>query len=198
MGMAIPPSGNDDDTSEDRVELLPPSSSLTLGDSQLAENRSRGVKRTSSSNHTENARPRKVPLISKPLTSYNERRRDWRTAVDESEDLTEGPNFPGTPNSEAAFRALQKQSEIAFQDINAPDNRLQYIKIDEMFDYIIYESMRVGQRPQSTAAREIKKGQAIESVYKSANGELRTKIVEWTIDSSVPETFLGTCKPPPL
>lgn len=166
------------------------SANLRFADTSSAAS-PRGTKRRFSGGSDSSLHPRKTPMLSKPLISYNERQRDLESAVHESEDLTKGPNFPGTPSSEDAVLAMQRESESALAAISNGGNGLQYSKIHELLDYIMNESLRVGGRPNSTIGTDKDNGKVIEATYVLPDGELRTKIIDCNVEPSVPETILG-------
>ena len=150
-----------------------------------------GTKRKYSGSSDSTSHPRKTPILTRPLATYNERQRDLQSAVLESGGLVQGPDFPETPTSDDAFFALQRESESALAAIANGGNGLQYSKIRELVDYIVNESLRIGGRPQSTIGTDTEHGRIIEAIYVLPDGESRTKTVECFIDSSVPEIILG-------
>lgn len=60
-----------------------------------------------------------------------------------------------------------------------------------VLQYVVNEGLKVGGRPESAIARETDLGEVIEVWTRSSNGEPRTKTIEWSVDSTVPETIFG-------
>ena len=151
-----------------------------------------GTKRKFSESSTESYhRPRKLPVLSKPLATYNDRRSDLKSAVEESEGLVEGLNFTGSTSSEAYYQAYQEQSTSAFDAISSPGNGMQYIKIHDLMAYVVGESLKVGGRPETTSSQNTERGKVLQAIYRHASGRVQQKDVEWAIDTIVPETILG-------
>ncbi|KAG9716582.1 hypothetical protein KCU75_g23413, partial [Aureobasidium melanogenum] len=57
--------------------------------------------------------------------------------------------------------------------------------------YVVNEGLKVGGRPESAIAQETYLGEIIEVCTRSAKGEPRTKLIEWSVDTAVPETILA-------
>jgi CheY-like chemotaxis protein len=60
----------------------------------------------------------------------------------------------------------------------------------ELIHLVITESLRVGGRPDSAIAEDTILGEKIEVRSRSSNGQASTKMIEWSVDPSVPETIL--------
>ncbi|KAI9655669.1 MAG: hypothetical protein M1831_004821 [Alyxoria varia] len=177
-------------TSHPSPSMLSSTASLNTVHDLLAGS-SHGTKRKFSESSFESYhRPRKLPVLSKPLATYNDRRSDLMSAVEESEGLIEGPNLTGGTSSEAFYQACQEQSTSAFDAMNSPGNGMQYIKIHDFMAYIVGESLKVGGRPETTSSKDTARGRVLQAIYRHASGRVQTKDVEWTIDATVPDTIL--------
>jgi signal transduction histidine kinase/CheY-like chemotaxis protein len=101
-----------------------------------------------------------------------------KQGVGEAEDLPE--NMPSSPRPSIA--SLQGDRAIA------PGVR--HTNLRRVLQYVVNEGLKVGGRPESAIAQETFLGEIIEVCTRSAKGEPRTKLIEWSVDPSVPETTL--------
>lgn len=67
---------------------------------------------------------------------------------------------------------------------------LRYTNLREVIQYVINDALKVGGRPDSAIAEETDHGEKIEVRTRSSNGEARSKMIEWTVTSDVPETIV--------
>ena len=86
------------------------------------------------------------------------------------------------------------EPEIA-HDLSEPEftvtPSLRHTKVRDLLHITINDCLRNGGRPESAIAEDIDGGEIIEVKTRSANGDTRTKIIEWSVDPQVPETILG-------
>ena len=68
---------------------------------------------------------------------------------------------------------------------------LRHTKVRDLLHMTINDSLRNGGRPESAIAEDIDGGEIIEVKTRSSSGHVRTKIIEWSVDSQVPEVILG-------
>lgn len=68
---------------------------------------------------------------------------------------------------------------------------VRHTRIRELLHVIVNESLRVGGRPDSAIAEDTECGEVIEVRARSSKGDASTKIIEWSVDPSVPDTVLG-------
>ena len=68
---------------------------------------------------------------------------------------------------------------------------LRHTNIRDLLHMTINDSLRNGGRPESAIAEDIDGGEIIEVKTRSSSGHVRTKIIEWSVDSQVPEVILG-------
>ncbi|KAI9875286.1 MAG: hypothetical protein M1830_008658 [Pleopsidium flavum] len=80
-------------------------------------------------------------------------------------------------------------SAVALDQDHGPAPGHRYTKLRELLHLIVNESLRVGGRPESAIAEDTERGEIIEVRSRSSKGEAWTKIIEWTVDPSVPETL---------
>jgi signal transduction histidine kinase/AmiR/NasT family two-component response regulator len=67
---------------------------------------------------------------------------------------------------------------------------LRHTCLREVLQYVINDALKVGGRPESAVAEPIDGGEKIEVRTRSANGETRTKWIEWNVAPDVPDTIL--------
>ncbi|KAH0542248.1 hypothetical protein FGG08_003370 [Glutinoglossum americanum] len=63
-------------------------------------------------------------------------------------------------------------------------------RLRELLHLIINESLGVGERPEAAIAADTDLGERIEVQSKDLRGDVKTKVIELTVDPSVPETLL--------
>ena len=121
-----------------------------------------------------------------------------RTAVEESDSITSGRQEGLRPGRKA--RGTRRQSstmmdpDLAFEAyepeaVMTPG--LRHTKIRDLLRLIINESLRVGGRPDSAVAEDTDGGEIIEVRTRNPNGESVDKIIDWSVDSLVPEMIFG-------
>jgi signal transduction histidine kinase len=92
------------------------------------------------------------------------------------------PNTPGglhTPSTK-----LSSVEPDAF-----PTPGLKHCRIRELIPAVIYESLRVGGRPDSAIGEPIDLGERIVVRSRSSNGHVAQKTIEWSVAVDVPETL---------
>lgn len=121
-----------------------------------------------------------------------------RTAVEESDSITSGmqdvlqsgKKAKGTRRQSAAVL----DSELTF-DTYEPEAvvtpGLRHTKVRDLLRLIVNESLRVGGRPDSAVAEDTDGGEIIEVRTRNSKGETSSKIIDWSVDSLVPETIFG-------
>ncbi|KAI9848693.1 MAG: hypothetical protein M1837_006780 [Sclerophora amabilis] len=67
---------------------------------------------------------------------------------------------------------------------------IRHTRIRELLHHIINETLRVGGRPDYAIANDTERGEIIEVRSRSSDGEIKSKVIEWTVDPAVPEIFL--------
>ncbi len=128
------------------------------------------------------------PKASTPLRDVSPHTASLRTAVEESDDITGGMECitAGTPaliEPNIAFEASEPESTVT--------PGLRHTKVRDLLHLIINESLRVGGRPESAIAEDTDGGEIIEVRTRGSNGDLCTKMIEWSVDPQVPETIFG-------
>ena len=127
------------------------------------------------------------PRTSKSLRDVSPHTASLRTAVEESDDITgtmEGiSNSPVLGEPEVAIEMSEPESVVT--------PGLRHTQVRELLHLIINESLRVGGRPESAIAEDTSGGEMIEVMTRGSNGDLCTKVIEWSVDPQVPETILG-------
>ncbi|KAI4725142.1 hypothetical protein E4T49_07101 [Aureobasidium sp. EXF-10728] len=68
---------------------------------------------------------------------------------------------------------------------------VRHTNLRRVLQYVVNEGLKVGGRPESAIAQETYSGEIIEVCTRSAKGEPRTKLIEWSVDAAVPETILA-------
>lgn len=68
---------------------------------------------------------------------------------------------------------------------------LRHTSIRDVIHYVINDSLKLGGRPESAIARETDGGEIIEVCMKDFSGAQRVKMIEWSVDSSIPDSILS-------
>lgn len=128
------------------------------------------------------------PRTSTPLRDVSPHTASLRTAVEESDDIIGGMEgiTAGTPaliEPNIAFEMSEPESTVT--------PGLRHTKVRDLLHLIINESLRVGGRPESAIAEDTDGGEIIEVRNIGSNGDLCTKMIEWSVDPQVPETIFG-------
>lgn len=120
-----------------------------------------------------------------------------RSAVEESESITNGRERrrrQGILSTPATLRTPEAIDEMAL-DTSEPESAatpgLRHTRVRELLHLIVNESLRVGGRPESAIAEDTDGGELIEVRTRGSNGKVSSKIVEWSVDSQVPDTIYG-------
>ncbi|KAI4186926.1 MAG: hypothetical protein L6R41_003156 [Letrouitia leprolyta] len=118
-----------------------------------------------------------------------------RSAVEESESITNGRERrrrQGILSTPATLRTPEAIDEMAL-DTSEPESAatpgLRHTRVRELLHLIVNESLRVGGRPESAIAEDTDGGELIEVRTRGSNGKVSSKIVEWSVDSQVPDTI---------
>lgn len=75
-------------------------------------------------------------------------------------------------------------------NMNMRSPALRFTKLRDLLRLVINESLHVGGRPDSATSQETAFGEKIEIRSRSSNGEIYTKIVDWSVDPALPDTLL--------
>ncbi|KAJ5790569.1 uncharacterized protein N7518_007580 [Penicillium psychrosexuale] len=76
-------------------------------------------------------------------------------------------------------------------NVNLRGSALRFTKLRDLLRLVINESLHVGGRPDSAVSNATEFGERIEIRSRSSNGELFTKVVDWSVDPSLPDTLLA-------
>ena len=114
-----------------------------------------------------------------PSQPVSPRRANLRSVVEESEHITE--------LSYAESQSVEQQD--ALYDPPATLG-LRVTKLREVVHVIINECLRVGGRPDSAIAETTDTGELIDVRTRGSDGQIASKMVEWSVDRSVPDEIL--------
>jgi signal transduction histidine kinase/CheY-like chemotaxis protein len=76
-------------------------------------------------------------------------------------------------------------------NMNMRGPALRSTKLRDLLRLVINESLHVGGRPDSATSQATAFGETIEIRSRSSNGEVFTKIVDWSVDPALPDTLLA-------
>ncbi|OJD13174.1 hypothetical protein AJ78_06336 [Emergomyces pasteurianus Ep9510] len=121
---------------------------------------------------------------------------DVKTVVEESDKIVQaGPQVEEDNEVQEALKNARRASipeqfscsSIYVKPKIFPPMTLQSTKIREILQPLINESLHVGGRPDSAFVEPNMFGQKIEIRSRSSSGRAATKIIDWSVDPSVPE-----------
>ena len=75
-------------------------------------------------------------------------------------------------------------------NINRKVPAIRCTKLRDLFRLVINESLHVGGRPESAISHATDSGESIEIRSRSSNGEIVSKLINWSVDSALPDTLL--------
>ncbi|TKA75215.1 hypothetical protein B0A55_05892 [Friedmanniomyces simplex] len=126
--------------------------------------------------------------------------RGWSRASEPSHDVIEGLREAedihehARPGATAADAPTMEDTELAVGVVDVSSNRLiapglRHTNMREVFQYVINEGLKMGGRPDSATATETENGEIIEVRSRGSDGTASSKIIEWDVDRSVPQTM---------
>ena len=101
----------------------------------------------------------------------------------------EGVMAGNSPYLTPSVIEAQETHELSEPEDHVATPGLRHTKVRELLHLIVNESLRVGGRPDSAVAEDIDGGEIIEVRTRTPEGESRTKIIEWSVDSHIPESI---------
>jgi len=136
------------------------------------------------------AKHRILPSKKSPHRNISPRTASLRSAVEETDDILGGSSKTSEFNPPGML-----YPESTSENESVPTPGLRHTRIRELLHLIVNESLRVGGRPDSAVAEDTENGEIIEVRSKTAGGDARSKIIEWSVNPQVPETIFGKLFP---
>lgn len=75
-------------------------------------------------------------------------------------------------------------------NVNLKGPAIRYTKLRDLLRLVINESLHVGGRPEFASSYATELGEKIEIRSRSSNGEIVPKVINWSVDSALPDTLL--------
>ncbi|KAI9724391.1 MAG: hypothetical protein M1812_000459 [Candelaria pacifica] len=124
-----------------------------------------------------------------PLSKCPER------AVEDDTELTSAPRGIGRSEqvgvtSQPALPSTGGFLGTVLDPERIPAPGLRHTQLRQLLHNLVNESLRVGGRPDSAVAIDTELGEIIEVRSRSSKGDANTKVIEWSVDASVPESML--------
>lgn len=142
-------------------------------------------------------KPSKVPATEPIRTLRNWPSADSDHAPSEVNDLA-APFVPAPFSSQSGLHAASIElfrastpSSPSFQSQHTVAPGLRHTNLRDVLQYVINDSLKVGGRPESAIANETNGGEVIEVSTQSPSGGEKVKVIEWSVDASVPKTMLS-------
>jgi CheY-like chemotaxis protein len=85
---------------------------------------------------------------------------------------------------------LQEAVEIGGADPTFIPPGLRHTNLRDVLQFLVNDLLKVGGRPESAIAQETEGGEVIEVKVRSPNGDVKIKMVRWTVHPAVPDTIL--------
>lgn len=89
-----------------------------------------------------------------------------------------------------SLAARRSASRIILEGANLLGPVLRHTKIRDLLRLVINESLHVGGRPDSVVGEATDLGEKIELRMRTSSGQASSKVIEWSVDPSVPESLL--------
>jgi len=136
-----------------------------------------------------NASSSKAPRLEKAAdpscrcSESNEYGEEERSQVEAIAAIT---GVPGMATDEPCSPNISTMPSFANRTI-APG--LRHTSLRELLQFVINDSLKIGGRPDSAFARETQLGEIVEVRTRGSDGNSGQKLIEWSIDPSVPTTM---------
>lgn len=75
-------------------------------------------------------------------------------------------------------------------NVNLKGPAIRFTKLRDLLRLVINESLHVGGRPESAISHATELGETIEIRSRVSNGEIVSKVINWSVDSALPDTLL--------
>lgn len=144
-------------------------------------------RRPSWASHGPSTKHRTLPLSHK--RQYN-----MTSAIEEVNRVTGVPLSEAKPEHVALVDTAtpsSPSSPLLDPTIPASQNNTHTV-IRELIEYVVKESLRIGKRYESAVLKEVEGGQIIDITSLAADGQQLKKVIEWTVDASVPDVIGST------
>ena len=80
-------------------------------------------------------------------------------------------------------------TDFDLQRVIAPG--LRHTNLSDVLQYVVNDSLKVGGRPEATIAHQTENGEVIEATSVRPDKTEQVKVVEWSVDASIPQSILG-------
>ncbi|KAL1634194.1 hypothetical protein SLS56_002498 [Neofusicoccum ribis] len=196
MNMGVPESPESvvdgdkvDDCAETQPEIVVSGNHMTLG------LHGHGSKRRRESNPWDSGKAPKLPVTE---TQWSTRSKADHPTVNGSRNHQSRPSdlastassdsFASVAVANASRRTPPTTPNFASESTVVPG--LRHASIRDVIQYVINDSLKLGGRPESAIAQETEGGEIIEVFMKDFSGAQRIKMIEWSVDRSIPDTIL--------
>ena len=75
-------------------------------------------------------------------------------------------------------------------NVNLKNSAVRYTKLRDLLRLVINESLHVGGRPEFAVSDTTELGERIEVRSRSSNGDVVSKVIEWSVEAVLPDTLL--------
>lgn len=195
MDLHVPdaaPTANPDDSRSDSINNAPSSQherpNILVAGSNLPIERPNKRRRPDEVPTGGGGSPAKIQATRSAWANRSEPSEDLKRGVHEAEALP-GLNTPTLSGESFESTGIPSPPKSDLERSVAPG--LRHTQLRNVLQYVVNEGLKIGGRPESAIARETDYGEIIEVRTKNSNGEERQKLVEWYVDSAVPETIFG-------
>ncbi|GAM88795.1 hypothetical protein ANO11243_068290 [Dothideomycetidae sp. 11243] len=131
----------------------------------------------------------KIPATIAEWTKRAEPSDELKQGVHEAEDLPDLAGEKDVPSDSRAAYDVRRVPSPAKSSERSIAPGLRHTQIRNVLQYVVNEGLKVGGRPESAIARESDLGEIIEVKTTHSTGELRSKVIEWSVEPAVPTTI---------
>ena len=100
---------------------------------------------------------------------------------------------PDTTDVEISARTkvqMESTSNCSLTPEHSVPHGLRHTNLRDVLQYLVNDQLKVGGRPDSAIAHDTEHGEEIEVRVRSSSGEEKVKLVQWSVDPTVPESIL--------
>lgn len=196
MNMGVPESPEsvaEDDKTQDCPETQP--EIVVSGNHMTLGLHGHGSKRRRDSNTWDSEKTAKLQITEKQWTA---RAKIDQHAVNGSKNHSQPSDQASTASSDSftavAVAHVSRRTPPATPNFASESTvvpGLRHTSIRDVIHYVINDSLKLGGRPESAIARETDGGEIIEVCMKDFSGAQKVKMIEWSVDSSIPDSILS-------
>ncbi|BDD56433.1 hypothetical protein MPDQ_001904 [Monascus purpureus] len=93
-------------------------------------------------------------------------------------------------NPRPSLAVRRSAPHLLLEGLKLRDHSLKLTKLRDLLRLVVNESLHVGGRPDFAASRQTQFGEKIEVSSRFSNGHVSSKVIDWSVDPTLPDTLL--------